>query len=37
LMEDDDITIVIENPTTTTNFLEVEMMDLNIQYEIPYH
>jgi hypothetical protein len=36
LMEDDDKTIVTEMPRTTTDFLEAEMMDLNIRYKIPH-
>jgi hypothetical protein len=36
LMDDDDETIITETPSTTNNFLEAEMIDLNLWYEIPY-
>jgi hypothetical protein len=34
MMEDDEVTVVTETPTTKTDFIEAEMMDLNIRYEI---
>jgi hypothetical protein len=34
-MFDDDATVVAETPTTKTDFIEAEMTDLNIRYEIP--
>jgi hypothetical protein len=35
-MEDDDVTIVAETTTTKMDFIEAEMTDLNLRYEIPY-
>jgi hypothetical protein len=35
-MDDDDETVVTESRTTKTDFIEAEMNDLTIRYEIPY-
>jgi hypothetical protein len=36
LMDDDDETIITETATTTTDFLEAEMIELTLRYEIPF-
>lgn len=35
-MDDDDITVVTATPTAKTDFIEAEMMDLLLRYEIPF-
>ena len=35
-LDDDDVTVVAETPTTKTDFIEAEMDDINIRYEIPF-
>jgi hypothetical protein len=35
-MDDDDVTVNTEKPTNKTDFIEAEMTDLNIRYEIPF-
>jgi hypothetical protein len=36
IMHDDDETVVAETPPTKIDFIEQEMTDINIRYEIPY-
>jgi hypothetical protein len=36
-MDDDDETVGAETPTTKIDFIEAEMTDLLLRYEIPYH
>jgi hypothetical protein len=35
-MFDDDVTVGAETPTTKIDFIDAEMMDLMLGYEIPY-
>jgi hypothetical protein len=35
-MDDEDVTVEAETQTTKMDFIEAEMMDLKIRYEIPY-
>jgi hypothetical protein len=35
-MDDDDVTVHTKKPTNKTDFIEAEMTDLNIRYEIPF-
>ena len=36
LMDDDDVTVVTETPTSKTDFIEAEMTDQLLRYEIPF-
>lgn len=35
-MLDDDVTVSAETPASKTDFIEEEMNDINIRYEIPF-